>query len=711
VIVCRACGFRNQDDLDFCAGCGAFLEWAADAPATAEPAAGEPPAGPATGVAPEVGAPADSGAAPHHAVVLPADPHVGAGTGGPLDPTASHADGLVAVEDPVAAVLTCLDDGAEVARAEGRSDLGEHLDAARRRLSTDEVGVAVLGEFKQGKSTLVNAVVNAAVCPVDADIVTAVPTIVRYGVPAGAVAHYDDGDGVRRSEALSLAEVADAVSGATVDVSSPRPRAVEVQLDRRVLRGGLTLIDTPGVGGLESAEGHITLATLTLARAVLFVTDASQELTAPELAFLRAARSRCDSVLLVITKTDLFPDWRRIVELDAGHLARAGLDIGVVAVSSFLRLLAGQRSDPALDEESGYPRLLRHLGEEVVHARAREAGAAADELRSVVEQVAVPWSAEREVLATPERAAHVVGELRDPHADASRLLSPDASWQQVLSDGVQDLVADMEHDLRERFRALARSAEGIIERNDPAEDWEQFEGWLRRQVADQWVQHLDLLAERAEQLAGTVSARFDGEVPVRLRLRSTPMLPALDQLVLEAAVSSRSRGGRTSMALTVARSSNLGILVGATAGRFAFIASSPQLFWIYTGVPVAVALVVGLGRKALMEERARQLASRRQRAVVALRKYLENVTLLASKGSKDALRTTQRDLRDECQRRARTVERSAAHAVAAGERAMAVPDGERSRVSAEIDAEIERLEALVRRVSVVVGPQVERVAV
>jgi hypothetical protein len=40
-----------------------------------------------------------------------------------------------------------------------------------------------------------------------------------------------------------------------------------------------------------------------------------------------------------------------------------------------------------------------------------------------------------------------------------------------------------------------------------------------------------------------------------------------------------------------------------------------------------------------------------------------------------------------------------------------VPDGERSRVSAEIDAEIERLEALVRRVSVVVGPQVERVAV
>ena len=40
--------------------------------------------------------------------------------------------------------------------------------------------VLVVGEFKQGKSQLVNALVNAPVCPVDDDIATAVPTVVRH---------------------------------------------------------------------------------------------------------------------------------------------------------------------------------------------------------------------------------------------------------------------------------------------------------------------------------------------------------------------------------------------------------------------------------------------------------------------------------------------------------------------------------------------------
>ena len=67
----------------------------------------------------------------------------------------------------------------------------------------------------------------------------------------------------------------------------PAPRSVEVRLDRRLLGAGLSFIDTPGVGGLDSAQGNITLATLPLAGAALFVTDAAQELTAPEVDFLR----------------------------------------------------------------------------------------------------------------------------------------------------------------------------------------------------------------------------------------------------------------------------------------------------------------------------------------------------------------------------------------------------------------------------------------
>ena len=46
------------------------------------------------------------------------------------------------------------------------------------------------------------------------------------------------------------------------------------------------------------------------------MTDASQELTAPELDFLKTAVGRCPMAAVVVTKTDLYLHWRRMVELD-----------------------------------------------------------------------------------------------------------------------------------------------------------------------------------------------------------------------------------------------------------------------------------------------------------------------------------------------------------------------------------------------------------
>src|SRR5262249_39911045 len=107
-------------------------------------------------------------------------------------------------------------------------------------------------------------------------------------------------------------------------------RSVEVRVPHRVLRPGLRLLDTPGVGGLESAHGEITMGTLSAADCLVFVTDASQELTGPEMEFLQGAVRRCPTTALVVTKTDIYPHWRRIVELNREHLADVGIDIPII---------------------------------------------------------------------------------------------------------------------------------------------------------------------------------------------------------------------------------------------------------------------------------------------------------------------------------------------------------------------------------------------
>src|SRR5690606_41757067 len=100
--------------------------------------------------------------------------------------------------------------------------------------------------------------------------------------------------------------------------------SAEVLPPREILRGGLKLVDSPGVGGLESSNSLATLSALTSAHAVLLVSDASQEYTVPEVQFLRHAMRISPNVAAVLAKTDLYPQWRRIEEIDRSHLADVG---------------------------------------------------------------------------------------------------------------------------------------------------------------------------------------------------------------------------------------------------------------------------------------------------------------------------------------------------------------------------------------------------
>ena len=208
--------------------------------------------------------------------------------------------------DAVAAATAVVDLGLSACEAYGRPDLAARLTIARRRLADPGIHIVVVGEFKQGKSSLVNALLGAPVCPVDDDVATAVPTYVRHGAEAGAHLILDE-DPPRR-EPIPMEDVRRyAVEGGQGAAGEKTVAGVEVLLPRTMLAGGLVVVDTPGLGGLGSAHAAASLAAISMADAVLFVTDASQELTRSELDFLSRARDLCGTVACVVTKTDFYP--------------------------------------------------------------------------------------------------------------------------------------------------------------------------------------------------------------------------------------------------------------------------------------------------------------------------------------------------------------------------------------------------------------------
>jgi hypothetical protein len=560
-----------------------------------------------------------------------------------------------------------------------RPDLTARLDQICARLTGDDVPVAVVGEFKQGKSTLINALLRTDVCPVDADVVTAVPTIVRFGTPPSVAAYVGAEGETPARVAVPFERLRDFVAGRR---DGPAVRTVEVRLDRRLLRGGMTFVDTPGVGGLDSAHGNMTLGVLPLARASLFVTDAAQELTEPELAFLRRTVDGCPMVVCVMTKTDLYPHWRRIVDINRRHLSRAGLALRIVAVSSFLRLHAGRSDDDDLNRESGFPELLEILADDVLGGAEAATVAATDrDVAFVLSQLREQVAVERTVAHRPAESAAIADRLAEKVRRSARLAGASASWQTALNDGIQDLGTQVDHDLRERLRSMQRRGEALLDLGDPKDTWSDFEAWAAKEATAVAVDNLFALVARADELARDVAERFDLEYGA-LDLN----LPNLDG-TLSAVEGPRMReersAGRLLGVFTAARLAVGGVVVAHAVGALLEMA--------FLGPVGAVAGLI-IGHRLVRIERGRQVEHRRQLARQELRRYVDEVGFVVGNDSRDAVRRAQRYIRDEFTSRALLAQRSSAQALAAVRRAEGDSEADRPGRVRDLDARWQALD-------------------
>jgi hypothetical protein len=537
-------------------------------------------------------------------------------------------------------------------RAYDRPDLGRRLEAAQARLADPGVRVLVVGEFKQGKSKLVNALVNAEVCPVDDDIATAVPTEVRHGEPPSVVLVHER-DGAEQPTSVPFEALPEHVTehGGTAE-------------RERLLRA-------------EAAD------------AVLLVSDAAQEYSGPELDFLRAAMELCPTVGCVVTKTDLYPHWRRIVELDKGHLGRAGVEAEVFPVSSELRLAGAESGDPELLAESGFAPLVGFLLRRVV-ARADDLDrrSTGQDVGAVAEQLAASFTAELAALRDPAGAEALVTELTAAKEKADDLRQRSARWQITLNDGVADLISDIEYDLRDRLRAVTREAEQLIDdASDPHTIWDQFAEWLHQQVAQATSANYVWTAQRARWLAEQVAEHFseqaDAAVP-DIEIDGSRLSGTVDPLEQPEG----ERFGVGQRLFVGLRGGYGGVLMVGLATSFVGLALLS---------PVSIAAGLLFGGKTVRDEYRRIRDRRRAEAKNAVRRHIDEVVFQVGKDSRDTLRRAQRQLRDHFTVLADELSRSLASSVAAAQNAVATDATDRAKRIADLDAELGRVRSLSAR--------------
>ncbi|OAN39235.1 isoniazid-induced dynamin-like GTPase IniA [Mycolicibacterium iranicum] len=591
--------------------------------------------------------------------------------------------------DPKKVVLELVDHTRKIADTHERGDLVARLTHAEKRINDPQIRVVIAGQLKQGKSQLLNSLLNMPVARVGDDESTVVATVVSYGEQASArlVVARPDGEEPELIE-IPVADLRNDLRRAP-QAGGREVLRVEVTAPSPLLKGGLAFIDTPGVGGHGQPHLSATLGLLPDADAMLMISDTSQEFTEPEMTFMRQALEVCPVAVIVATKTDLYPHWRQVVDANAAHLRRAGFTAPLVPVSSTLRSHAVQLNDKELDEESNFPAIVKFLSDEVLKRQQdRLRDHVVGEIRSSAEHLKLAVDSELAALNDPHTRDRLTADLERRKQEAQDALQHTALWQQVLNDGIADLTSDVDHDLRQRFRNITFHTERVIDAGDPTLRWAEIGAELEDAVATAVGDNFVWAYQRAEALAAEVARTF-----MEAGL-DTVRIPTIDARSLGADM-----GEFRSLAQLEAKPLKLGHKVvtgmrGSYGGVLMF-----GMLTSFAGLGMFNPLSLGagfiLGRKAYKEDMENRMLRVRNDAKTNVRRFVDEVAFTVGKESRDRLRGIQRQLRDHYREIANQTTRSLNESLQATLAAAKVEEAERTTRTKELERQLDILRQVI----------------
>lgn len=192
------------------------------------------------------------------------------------------------------------------------------MNAANKSQLYRKFHLAVLGEFKRGKTSLINHILGIQSLPVDILPTTAVVYIIEYGECEKCQVVYTSGkiDEYPLEQSNLNQFSADNLQDAeAVDY-------IRVYINHELLKSGLTIIDTPGVNDLSESRVMVTNKILPYCDAALFLLDAAAPLTKSEADFLetKVLYNQLESIVFVVSKSDRLDDEELIESIEGASL-------------------------------------------------------------------------------------------------------------------------------------------------------------------------------------------------------------------------------------------------------------------------------------------------------------------------------------------------------------------------------------------------------
>lgn len=189
--------------------------------------------------------------------------------------------------------------------AEGWIDepLMREIDALRQKAAEERFYLVMVGSFKRGKSSLINAMLGVHLAPVAVVPLTALITLFEYADEPFAEVHFTHNP----PRSIALSEIAEYVTEEKNPQNIRQVAYVRIGYPAPLLRE-MSIVDTPGIGSAFEHNTQTTLSFVPKIDAALFVLSADTPVSKADLEFLQALHAHVPQILFVLNKADLLQE-------------------------------------------------------------------------------------------------------------------------------------------------------------------------------------------------------------------------------------------------------------------------------------------------------------------------------------------------------------------------------------------------------------------
>jgi signal recognition particle receptor subunit beta len=209
----------------------------------------------------------------------------------------------------------------DILRRRKYSSLTQLLQAVENSQKGQILEIAVLGQFKSGKSSLINHILNLPLLPTGVIPVTSVITRILYGTSEKVVIIFKN----RNQEEISLEELTQYIVEKENPGNIKEVERADIYLPQMRNLKGICLVDTPGLGSIFSHNSDATRQWLVNIGAAMVAISAERPLADEDLSLIDEIRKYAPHTYIILTKTDLFghENLSQIIDyLKSGIIAR-----------------------------------------------------------------------------------------------------------------------------------------------------------------------------------------------------------------------------------------------------------------------------------------------------------------------------------------------------------------------------------------------------